>query len=751
MGNRETGVLEKRFTLPGKSVGLRKTDENRLKITYIRFPRESDNLLHIFFKNGSFNRPVSYGYNYRNKMRSSGINEAKNLYPEIEKELFIREEGDRALLDLKTKKPDLDFDKMRKRYKTEVARNPANPWNLFFLGLTEFMDGNKKKAGRIFDRVLNEYDNIPYYEHAWLGARFSRLGLIERARLEYEKTVEEFHEEVAYNFEYAPLIDVLINFPGQRTGARHFRAGNIDWGLKSQEYRRKIFSFTDNEEIIDRVLLEWDKKKGMKTSKTESRIKKMGNMKILRGSNLEIEMDLSIYLSLALMILTGILIIYYLLQIREGNTSFVRSLKLNLSLTVVIILYLIAASCFYITGMKQRSWNVQPLAHADSMGHSKWVEQLEDNLSEGYTAAFPAAFSNQLHGNDKRAGELYSKLKNHPGALINRGVMEYKKGNTKKARELFEKAQSLDKSSVPAFYNLWFLKGKDSLLDKARSLDKEAVNNQLNYRPDSLMLTAPTPKEISDAFYTPFNFVDYAAAVIHPVLFMDITGLKYYNLPHREILESILPLTVLLIFTAASLLFFYIRRKKNIKKILPRSAFFNILYLVSVLLITAGILLDSRKPLFLPLGLSFGTLTLVASGISYLSEKRKRILEIFLPGSYFLRKGRVVKGIIFLFVFLITFLPALYFCIGPLHCEPEPGLGISGLLPYSGIHSSFPVNTVFDGSQPQVLTSKWDAFWAYPYSEIFWYPVFAGFVLVVILHIYFYVGDIKDLKNSGEL
>lgn len=217
-------------------------------------------------------------------------------------------------------------------------------------------------------------------------------------------------------------------------------------------------------------------------------------------------------------------------------------------------------------------------------------------------SVFLLALYNQINNNQYTAYELYQsilsnkKTKNElrVRTLNNLGVISLSANEIIEAKAYFKMALLIQKNYAPSLYNLYLITKNEKLLTAAMKLNEMKINNLFNSSPNKPYLSLLNYQELIKTFSHEKNSLNLLKKLL------TLNNNKIESIIKLELLTMIILLTLSLILS-------------KLKKINNKNTKIN-----------------SKKILFI-----------------------NKFFKIFLPGYFFILKGKILLGTIFMFSFII--------------------------------------------------------------------------------------------------
>ncbi len=221
-----TGKVMERYRLPQVPTHFRSAG-NGFRIAYQYFPDVPEG--EIGFERGQFDRPIFYGGNLWLRRRSQWAGEqlAFNFTGKTLRKVGeqggnkLPARGSGAYKDLPNTVADLEAATRR-----AAARDPTQPWHLFFLGQALWAQDKKAEAEQTWEAMFaGLFPGTPYFEYSAMASYFESLRQEQWADRAFEEALHRRRREPQPVVESGFLIDRLINAPFTNIAASRSQRG----------------------------------------------------------------------------------------------------------------------------------------------------------------------------------------------------------------------------------------------------------------------------------------------------------------------------------------------------------------------------------------------------------------------------------------------------------------------------------------------------------------------------------------------
>ena len=204
-----TGIVEKRYPMPGTISEMRWQDGDVVEIGYTFRTPGGERRASATYANGAFKAPLIRGGNLSLRMNSirSGGQFATNFTSEVAGVLSSQPAVPRfRLSDSPLDGFPKTFDELETALRDAMRQDPTQPWHPFFLGQTFHATGRVREANELWHALYTrDWEGISYADWSKMGAFHLRLGQPAQMRAAVARA-----EKVRLEEPQPPVVTTLI-------------------------------------------------------------------------------------------------------------------------------------------------------------------------------------------------------------------------------------------------------------------------------------------------------------------------------------------------------------------------------------------------------------------------------------------------------------------------------------------------------------------------------------------------------------
>jgi Serine/threonine protein kinase len=245
-----------RRSLPGIATSFRVAGR-WLEITFAPAGKESKVASAVIRYDGTnFDRPVFYGSNVLVRMRTmkAGWLLAENFLDEFGPDYTnLKVAHFRPRVKELSSDAPATYEQLEVTLRRAIDRDPTQPWHRFYLGQSLWARGARAEAEEVWRECFaHDEPGTPYFEYAWMSARFLREGIGKWADRAYAMALAK-RRAYPQAVTGGSLIERLISVPFVRAAALDRRAGSIsaaegyEWLRRTREIGGFVF---DGDDIV---------------------------------------------------------------------------------------------------------------------------------------------------------------------------------------------------------------------------------------------------------------------------------------------------------------------------------------------------------------------------------------------------------------------------------------------------------------------------------------------------------------------